>query len=128
MFKVDYAKVCIKLREKFGDNFIERVERRMGMDFEVALSQKPTELLVSMLEDLYLYYVLPYEQILEISEYLASVYDIREFSLAFSEREVLPVSEHLKDVEDYVRSFYTMVESLGFRDRFVRKKEKWWKP
>jgi len=127
MSNIDFAKVCMRFREKLSVTFIERIERRLGESWEKVLEEKPKDLLVAVLQDIRLYYVNPYEMILEMSELLKQTYGISCFSLSFSERYDFPISEKIEEASKIVNSFYEMTESLGFGQMFMRSTRRWWK-
>jgi len=126
MGEVDHRKVCIRLKERLPPTFIERIERRVGQDLEEALREKPEQLLTTILQDIHLYYIRPFEIALELSEYLKSVHNISQFSLALSEGFDFPLSEKIDEAHKIVKTFYEMSEKLGFEKAFTRKTEKWW--
>jgi len=127
MADIDFRKVCIKFKEKLAPSFIAGVERRIGQDFEKALEEKPELLLTNILQNIHLTYIIPLEMTLELSEYLEDVHGISKFSLALSQSYDFPASEKTDEASRIVNSFYEMVEALGLKALFERKKEKWWK-
>jgi hypothetical protein len=126
MEEVDFRKVCIQLKERLPLSFIERIERRVGQDFEETLREKPEQLLTNILQDIQLYYVRPFEIALELSAYLRSVHDIAQFSLALSEAYDFPISEKIDEAHKIVNTFYEMTDRLGFEKVFTRETEEWW--
>jgi hypothetical protein len=124
--KIDYGKICVRFKEKLGDAFIERIERRIGQDFETAAKENPDKLLSSIIEDVHLYYVLPFEMTLETAEYLKEKYEIEKFSLAMSPEFVLSPTQKMDDIKKFVEQFYSMVKELGFAEKFMRSRTKWW--
>jgi hypothetical protein len=125
MSEVDFRRVCKKFREKLSREFIERIERRIGQDFEEALKEKPEELLMLILQDIHLHYVGPFEVALELREYLR-VHDISQFSLSLSKNYDFPLSKREGEASAIINAFYGMVHSLGFDQLFSREKMKWW--
>src|SRR5208337_4742340 len=94
MSEIDYRKLCIQFRDKLSISFIERIERRLSLDFEEALKEKPKDLLLSILQDIHLYYVSPQEMAFEVAAYLKAVYDLPRFSLALSENhDIYPIEK-----------------------------------
>jgi hypothetical protein len=126
MSQADFGKICQKLRSKLTTAFIERIERRLGQDFEDSLAEKPRELLVNILQDLHLYYIVPFEIVLELSEYLKKTFDISEFSLSLSPEYDFQISKKTKEAFGIVQAFYDMVSSLGFEQMFAKNVGRWW--
>jgi hypothetical protein len=120
------VKTCILFKEKLGDAFIEKVERRIGQDFETAVKENPDKLLGSIIEDVHLYYVLPFEMTLETAEYLKEIYGIEKFSLAVSPEFAFSPNQKMDDIKKFVEQFYSMVKELGFAEKFMRSRTKWW--
>ena len=125
--KNDFRRVCKKIVDKFGLNFIERIERRIGEDFEKALDERPKDLLITILEDIHLRFIIPFEMVLQTSDYLSEIYGIKDFSLALSEGYHLSLSKRQQEIERFVDSFYRMVEDLGLLEQFGKQKKRWWK-
>jgi hypothetical protein len=126
MEKIDFTRLCGLFKEKVGMTFIERVERRIGQDFEIAIKENPEKLLGSILQDIHHYYVLPFEMTLEIAEYLNEKYQISEISFAFSPEFKLSLTNKIEDVKKFVEQFYLMANELGFAEKFKRSYVKWW--
>jgi len=80
-----------------------------------------------MLEDIHLYYVMPFEMSAEVSDFLRENYEISEYSLAFSEGYDFPLSQKLEKMSSIITSFYEMIETIGFEGLFKRNYLKWWK-
>jgi hypothetical protein len=127
MSEIDYGKLCIQFKQKLSRPFIERIERRLSLDFEEALKEKPKDLLLSILQDIHLYYVSPQEMTFEVAAYLEAIYDISRFSLALSEDHDIYPAEKTEEAIQFVNAFYTMVESLGLAESFEKRREIWWK-
>ncbi len=128
MSEVDFKGTCLKLSDKLSRTFLERIERRLGQSFKVTLEEKPKELLITILQDIQLYYISPFEYILEMSKYLKERYDISQFFLSLSKNYDYPVSEKIEEALRIVETFYKMVRSLGFEEIFVKGSQgKWWK-
>ena len=128
MSQVDFRKTCLKLTKQLSKAFIERIERRLGQNFDEALEEKPRELLISVLRDIQLYYVGPFEYVLDMSKYLKERYDISQFFLSLSKNYDYPVSERIEEASRIVGTFYEMVRSLGFQELFMMgSRGKWWK-
>lgn len=126
MSKIDYGKICRQFKEKLGDDFIRRVERRIARDFEIAVEENPYKLLENIIEDVHLYLVSPFEMIMEIADYLKEKYEIDKFSLALSPDFYLSPAEKMDEIKGFVKQFYLMVKELGFSDKFTRNRIKWW--
>jgi len=126
MSERDFGKICIKFAEKLGPAFIERIERRIGQDFEKAVEDKPKEILIIILDDINLRFILPLEMCLDIGAYLTEVYDIKFFDLALSERYHLNIGERKGEIAKFLGSFYQMVEELDLSEMFMRSKKSWW--
>lgn len=126
MSQIDYGKLCIQFKEKLSKSFIERIERRLSLDFEEALKEKPKDLFLSILQDIHLYYVSPYEMSIEVKAYLEEKYDVSKFSLALSENYDFYLSDKIEEAVRFVESFYAMVKSLGFAEIFAKQREAWW--
>jgi len=124
--KIDYGKICIRFKEKLGDAFIERIERRIGQDFEIAVKENPDKLLSSIIEDVHLHYVAPFEMTMEIAEYLKENYEIEKFSLALSSEFDFSPTAKMDDIKKFVEQFYFVVEELGYAGKFTRSPLKWW--
>ena len=128
MSQVDFRKTCFKLTKQLSRAFIERIERRLGQNLDEALEEKPRELLIRVLQDIQLYYVGPFEYVLDMSKYLKERYDISQFFLSFSKNHDYPVSEKIEEASRIVGTFYEMVGSLGFQELFMMgSRRKWWK-
>lgn len=126
MPEIDFRKLCVQFREKLDEAFIEGIERRLGQDFDEALEKRPKDLLISILQNVHLYYVSPYEMTIELSKYLSETYHILNFSLAFSERYEYPIGEKIEEAAKLVNAFYEMIEAIGLSEFFAKEGKKWW--
>ena len=126
MADTDFSGICSRLASAFGKEFVERLERGVGKDFDEAVKSDPRGLLLRILEDIRLYNVAPLEMILEISDYMKHVHRVPRFFLAFSERDKLDSHETLDNVRRFVGSFYTMVDELGLTEELGKSTSNWW--
>jgi hypothetical protein len=123
---INYGKICRQFKEKLGDAFIRRVERRIAQDFGVAVEENPYKLLVSIIEDIHLYFVSPFEMTMEIADYLKEKYEVDKFSLALSSDFYLSPTENMDEIKRFVKQFYLMIKELGFSQKFTGNRIKWW--
>lgn len=97
------------------------------MDFEDAMKSDPKKLLSQILRDVHLYYILPYEMMLETGDYLTGRFGVPYFSIALSEQMKVDFSEKTPQVKKFVDSFYDMASKLGFEHELHRSGSAWWK-
>jgi len=122
----DLREACIRITKTLGKDFIERIERKIGQEFEESLELNPKLVMSAILDELYTRYVMPFEMILEISEYLFGNYDIRKFGFAFSEYDTFIASKYLDEIREFINDFYIMIEALDFTEKFRRIKDGGW--
>jgi hypothetical protein len=126
MSEIDHRKLCLQFKEKLSKSSLERIERKLNMDFDEALKEKPKDLLLSILQDVHTYYVSSYEMAIELKTYLEKVHGVARFSLALSENYDLNLSDKIEDAAEFVSAFYTMTKSIGFADAFIKQSKAWW--
>jgi hypothetical protein len=123
----DLSEICFRFKAKLSQAFVERLEKSLGEDFEYAVKSDSKKVLLRILQDIHLYYVTPYEMVLETGQYLKEVHQIPDFSIALSTQAKIDFGERIPQIRKFVESFYSMVTTLGFEEELRKHSTRWWK-
>ena len=128
MSEVDYAGVCRKFTAKLGENLVRRVERSLGKDYEDLLKSEPKALLERIIRQVYEQYVIPFQMTFEIDSFLVEKHKIDSWKLFLGYPEgVLSVKEHMKEIREFLDSFYYMAGALDMMPKGEIRESRWWK-
>jgi len=62
----------------------------------------------------------------QINQYMHEVHKIKNIIICFGDNLEFDLGEYSTDIEKLVKSFYDMIATLNFQDKFVKDFKTWW--